>query len=56
MTTLEIVKLILAFDDEYSAGAAISRLSVVGEVLEGTSSYMHSDIIRAAFELKKGGE
>ena len=56
MTTREIVKLILAFADEYSAGAAISRLSVVSGILEGTSSYMHDDIIKAAFGTKKEGE
>jgi len=53
MDTREIVELILGFAKDFSAGAAISRLEVVQKVLEGTPSYMHYDIVRAAFQTKE---
>lgn len=53
MTTLEMIQNILAFSKEFSAGAAIARLEVVEQVLEGTSSYMHADIVKAAFHIKE---
>lgn len=56
MTTLELVQSILAFSKEFSAGAAIARLEVVENVLEGTSTYMHPDIVKAAFRTKEEGE
>lgn len=50
MQELETVKLIVEDALRGSAGATIAKLALVEKILEGTSSYMHSDIIRAAFE------
>lgn len=55
MQTLEIVKLIIKDAKHGSAGATISKLALIEKILEGTSSYMHDDIIRAAFEEADNG-
>lgn len=53
MQTLELVQLIIEDSKRGSAGATIAKLELVEHILAGTSSYMHSDIVRAAFEDRK---
>lgn len=50
MQTLELVKIILEDAKRGSAVGTIAKLDLVVKILEGTSSYMHADIVRAAFE------
>ena len=50
MQILEMAQIILADAKRGSAGATIGKLELVEHILEGTSSYMHDDIVRAAFE------
>ena len=49
MQTLELVQLILKDAKRGGAGETIAKLELVEHILAGTSSYMHADIVLAAF-------
>ena len=50
MEELEIINMILDYVASAGAYAAVARLELLRAILEGTPSYMHRDIVTAAFK------
>lgn len=55
MEELEMIEMILDYVSTAGAYAAVARLELLRVILEGTPSYMHRDVVTAAFKRADDG-